>query len=360
MMPHEPLGVEKVQGEFAIEGGRLEVKSFSAQAGGGQVALRGFATYQPSVQFSLGLNAKSVRLLYPEGMRTLFHTDLNFTGTKESAILNGQVVIDQLSLTQSFDLSTFADQFTGPSSPPAAGFAQNVKLNVGLVTSQQLALSSSQISMQGAANLQVHGSLADPIILGRTTLNGGDLFFQGRRFTVQNGTIQFVNPVKTEPVVNVLITTTVEQFNLSLNFIGPIDRLQTTYTSDPALPPVDIINLLFTGHTTQAAQTSPTTPQSVLAGQLAGQVSNRVQKLTGISSLTIDPQIGGNQGNAASQVAIQERVSKNLFFTFATDLTTTQGEVIQVEYQFTRRYSMSAVRDQTGGYQFEIKSQKKF
>jgi translocation and assembly module TamB len=360
VMPHEPLGVEKVNGEFDFGGGRVAVKSFSAQAGGGQVTLQGFATYQPSVQFSLGVNAKSVRLLYPDGVRTLFHSDLNLTGTTESALLNGQVVIDQLSLTQSFDLSTFADQFTGPSSPPAAGFAQSVKLNVGLVTSQQLALSSSQISMQGAANLQVQGTLADPVILGRTTLTGGDLFFQGRRFTVQNGTIQFVNPAKTEPVVNVQITTTVEQFNLSLNFVGPIDRLQTTYTSDPALPPVDIINLLFTGHTTEAAQTSPTTPQSVLAGQLASQVSSRAQKLTGISSLTIDPQIGGNQGNAASQVAIQERVSKNLFFTFATDLTTTQGEVIQVEYQFTRKYSMSAVRDQTGGYQVEIKSQKKF
>jgi translocation and assembly module TamB len=360
LMPHEPLGVEKVNGEFDFGGGRVAVKSFSAQAGGGQVTLRGFATYQPSVQFNLGLNAKSVRLLYPDGVRTLFHSDLNLTGTTESALLNGQVVIDQLSLTQSFDLSTFADQFTGPSSPPAAGFTQNVKLNVGLVTSQQLALSSSQISMQGAASLQVQGTLADPVILGRTTLTGGDLFFQGRRFTIQNGTIQFVNPVKTEPVVNVLITTTVEQFNLSLNFVGPIDRLQTTYTADPALPPVDIINLLFTGHTTEAAQTSPTTPQSVLAGQLASQVSSRAQKLTGISSLTIDPQIGGNQGNAASQVAIQERVSKNLFFTFATDLTTTQGEVIQVEYQFTRKYSMSAVRDQTGGYQVEIKSQKKF
>lgn len=360
VMPGEPLGIEKVNAELAIGGGRVEVKSFSAQAGGGQVALRGFATYQPAVQFSLGLDAKSVRLLYPDGVRTLFHGNLNLTGTTESALLNGQVLIDQLSLTQSFDLSNFADQFTGPSSPPAGGFVEKVKLNVGVITSQQLQLSNSQVSMQGAANLQVRGTLADPVILGRTTLSGGDLFFQGRRFTVQHGTIQFVNPVKTEPVMNLLVTTTVEQFNLTLNFIGSIDRLQTTYTSDPALPPVDIINLLFTGHTTEAAQNSPTTPQSVLAGQLAGQVSSRVQKLTGISSLTIDPQIGGNQGNAASQLAIQERVSKNLFFTFATDLTTTQGQVIQVEYQFTPKYSMSAVRDQTGGYQVEIKSQKKF
>jgi translocation and assembly module TamB len=53
-------------------------------------------------------------------------------------------------------------------------------------------------------------------------------------------------------------------------------------------------------------------------------------------------------------------VTKNLFFTFATDVTTTQGEVVQVEYQFSRKYSMSAIRDQTGGYQVEVKVHKVF
>lgn len=120
-----------------------------------------------------------------------------------------------------------------------------------------------------------------------------------------------------------------------MNLVGPFDRLRTTYTSDPPLAPVDVINLLITGQTTEAAQNNTTTPQSVLAGQLAGR-ERLFAKLTGISSLTIDPQIGGNRGNGASQLAIQERVTKNLFFTFATDVTTTQGGVVQVEYQITK------------------------
>jgi hypothetical protein len=123
---------------------------------------------------------------------------------------------------------------------------------------------------------------------------------------------------------------------------------------------VDIINLLVAGHTTEAAQTSASTPQSLVAQGLSSGVSSRVQKLVGISSLTIDPQIGGNQGNAGSQLAIQQRVTKNLFFTFATDVTTTQGEVVQVEYQISRKYSVSAVRDQTGGYQVQVKTHKVF
>src|SRR6185436_76865 len=244
--------------------------------------------------------------------------------------------------------------------PPGEGMARNIKLDVALKSAQEMGLSSNQLSIQGSADLQVRGTVAEPVILGRTNVTGGELFFNDRRYQVQSGVIQFVNPVRTEPVVNLSATTIVDQFNINLNFIGPIDRLRTSYTSDPPLPPVDVINLLFMGKTTEAAAASPSTPQSVVAGQLAGQVSSRVGKLVGISSLTIDPQIGGNQRNPGARMAIQQRVTKNLFFTFATDVTSTQGQVVQVEYQVTRKYSLSAVRNQNGGYSLQAKVRKRF
>ena len=261
---------------------------------------------------------------------------------------------------KAFDLATFADQFSGPSSPPSEGFAQNLKLDVALKSTGEMGLSSSELSVQGSVDLRLVGTAAEPVILGRTNITGGEMFFNDRRYEVQNGVIQFVNPVRTEPVVNLLVTTTAEQFNISLNFVGPLDRLRTTYTSDPPLPPVDIINLLVTGHTTEAASASPTTPQSVLAGQLAGQVGSRVGKMVGVSSLKIEPQMGGNGSNPGARLAVQERVTKNLFFTFATDVTTTQGVAVQVEYQLTPKYSVSTVRDQNGGYSLEVKMHKKF
>jgi translocation and assembly module TamB len=355
-----PLGIEKLNGELDLTGDRVQVKDLSGQVGGGTVSVQGFASFQPAVQYNLGLTAKDVRLLYPDGVRTVFTSNLTLAGTPSAATVNGQVLIDRLSFTRSFDLSTFVDQFSGQISEPQTGLMDNVKLNVAVTSREELGLASSQLSVQGSANLRLQGTAANPVIVGRTNLTGGELFFQGNRYQIQSGTIQFVNPVQTQAVVNLVVTTTVNQFNITLNFVGPIDRLQTNYTSDPPLSPVDIINLLVTGHTTEAAQSTPTTPQSLLAQGISGQVSSRIQKLAGISSLTIDPQIGGNQGNAASQLAIQQRVTKNLFFTFATNINQTNGQLIQVEYQMTPRYSLSAIRDQTGGYQVQIKARKRF
>jgi translocation and assembly module TamB len=358
--PGAPLGVEKLNADFEAQKDRMEIKSFTAQTGGGTITAQGFATYQPAVRFNLGLSVKQVRLRYPEGVRAVLDGDLALSGTPDSSSLNGQVLINRVSFTKAFDLATFADQFSGPSSPPSEGFAQNLKLNVALKSKDDMGLSSSELSVQGSVDLRVVGTAADPVILGRTNITEGEMFFNDRRYEVQNGVIEFVNPVRTEPVVNLLVTTTADQFNISLNFVGPLDRLRTTYTSDPPLPPVDIINLLVTGRTTEAASATPTTPQSVLAGQLAGQVGSRVGKMVGVSSLTIDPQMGGNGSNPGARLAIQQRVTKNLFFTFATDVTTTQGVAIQVQYQVTPKYSLSTLRDQNGGYSVLVKMHKKF
>lgn len=351
--------LEKINGELDITNERVQVKTLSGAMGGGDFEVGGFATYRPDVQFNLITKARRVRVLYPDGIRTILTGNLNLIGGPCSSNLTGQVTVDRLSLTQSFDLASFGSDL-GAQSAPSTGMAQNVKLNVAVSSSQELQVASSQLSVEGSAELRIRGTLAEPVVIGRTNLTGGEVFFNARRFQIENATIEFANPVRTQPVVNLTATTTVNQFNLSINLVGPFDRLRATYMSDPPLPPVDVINLLITGQTTEAAQTSSTTPMSLLAGQLGAQASGRLQKLTGISSLTIDPQIGGNQGNAASQLAIQERVTKNLFFTFATDVTTTQGQVVQVEYQVTRKYSVSAIRDQTGGYEIQIKGHKNF
>jgi translocation and assembly module TamB len=277
--------------------------------------------------------------------------------------LSGRVVVDRLSFQEGFDLGSFMSQLSDNSTVSApSDFASNMNLNISVNSAQSLELASSQVSIAGSANLTVTGNAANPVILGRIALNNGELFFQGKRFEVQSGTISFVNPAKTEPVLNLYVKTTIEQYNITINLSGPIDRLKTNYTSDPSLPPVDIINLLAFGQTTAERASNPSSSlgaQSVLAQGVAGQVANKVQNLTGISQLTIDPTAGNSQ-NPGAQVAVQQRVSGTLLLTFATDVTSTQTQTIQLQYQPKHNVKVSVLRDQYGGYGVDVRYHKVF
>lgn len=356
-----PMGIDNLNGLFDIQNNEIQVSHLAGQLGGGQITATGAVIYKPQMQFNLALNANGVRLRYPEGVRTILGGDLTLTGTPQDSNLDGRVLVDNLSFTQDFDLADFIGQFSGNSAPPTGeGFIQNLKLNVAVQTTSQLNLVSSTLSLQGQANLRVIGTGADPVITGRASLNSGEMFFMKQRYQLQRGIIDFVNPNQTELVVNLLLTTAVQQYNLSLNFIGPLDRLRTEYTSEPPLPPVDIINLLARGQTTEEAAPANLDANSVLAQGLAGQVSSRLQKLAGISSLQIDPTIGGNGTNPGARVALQQRVTKNFIFTFSTDVADAQSEVVQGEYQISKRWSVAAARDQYGGMSVNAKFHKVF
>lgn len=345
-----PITLEKLNATLDVKPDRVRIADFSGQVGGGTISATGFITYRPQMQFNVSMQAKSIRIRYPEGLRTVLDSSLNFTGTTQAASLNGRVLIDSISFTPDFDLASFAGQLSGNSLPaPSQGFTNRIKLGISLQTAGQFRASSSQISLEGDANLQVIGTASNPVIVGRTDLTSGEVFFMKKRYELQRGIINFVNPNRTEPVVNVLIAVTVEQYNLSITLVGPVDRLRTEYVSDPPLPPVDIINLIARGQTTEESTPGNFGANSILASGIASELSSSIGKLAGFSSIQIDPLLSDNGRDPSARIAIQQRVSKNLLFTFSTDVTQPQSEIIQGEYQVNRRWSVSASRDESGG-----------
>jgi translocation and assembly module TamB len=359
-----PIGLQNGNGLFKLTTNRLEIEQFRGNVSGGTLTATGGVTYRPSLQFNVAVAGNGIRTLFPEGVREGIDTNLTLTGSPQSALLRGQVQLTELSFSPTFDFSDIAAVAGGGSDTLAApgSFSQNLRLDIAVQSTSDLNLSSSKLSLQGAANLRVRGTAADPSLLGRVNITGGDLIFRGNRYVLQPSSLDFINPYRIEPRMNVSVDTTVQQYTIHMLFRGNIDQLRTTYTSEPALPPSDIINLLVFGKTTEAAAANPTPgnlgAESLIASSVSSQVTNRIEKIAGISQLSIDPVLGGNQQDPGARVTIQQRVTGNLFVTFATDATSTQRQVIQLEYQATPRVSFSGVRDQNGGFAFDVRIKK--
>jgi translocation and assembly module TamB len=195
-------------------------------------------------------------------------------------------------------------------------------------------------------------------------LNSGDVILNGDRFILDGGTVAFVNPNETQPVVNLSLKTTIQQYDVYLRFNGPVDQLRTSYNSDPALPSADIINLLAFGQTTEASANTTSTStnqaaESLVASQVSSQVTSRISKIAGISQLSISPVLGGTQGQGAN-ITIQQRVTGNLFVTFQNTVGVTQTQTIQGQYQLSPRVALSATRAPNGGFAVDALIKKKW
>ena len=356
-----PVGLQHGNGVLTLTKDRLNITKFQGTVGGGTLTAQGGVAYRPNLQFDVGLAANGVRVLYPQGMRETVNANLRLAGTTDNALLGGQVNLADLSFTPAFDLNSFISQFSGGvSAPPTPGLAQNIQLNLGVNSENNINLVSRTVSISGSANLRVRGTAAQPVILGRVNLSGGDIILNNDRFVLNGGTIEFVNPAETQPVVNLALNTSIQQYNIFMRFSGPIDQLRTNYSSDPSLPAADIINLLAFGTTTEASANAPATPasqaaQSLVASQVSSQVTSRVSKVAGISQLSINPVLAGgtSQGPPGANITIQQRVTGNLFVTFSSNVASAENQTIQGQYQISPRVAVSATRDQNGGFGFD-------
>jgi translocation and assembly module TamB len=359
--PAAPLGIDKLNGVLDVGGERVQISSLTGEVGGGHISAGGSITYRPTPQFDIALQADTVRLRYPDGLRSVLDGNLTWVGNLDASTVNGRVLIGALSFTPDFDLATFGDQFSGNASAPAVpGFGDTISLQIAIQSKENLTATSSQISLEGSASLNATGTVANPIITGRTDLTSGELFYRNVRYELQRGIITLADPGETRPTLDVSVSTTIEQYNLTMNLRGPFDMLTTSYTSDPPLSTADIINLIARGKTSSELAASSQSTDSMIASQAASQFSGSVQKLAGISSLQIDPLFGGNNQNPSARLAVQQRVTKNFLFTFSTDVSQPGNEIVEGDYQINKRWSVSVSRGQVGGVSVDGRFHTKF
>lgn len=352
-----PAGIENASATLKLANDRMEIEAFKGTVGGGPVDAQGAVVIWPRPRFDVGMTAKEARLLYPQGVRENVNANLRLTGSINHALLSGSVNLADLSFTPAFDLSNIIRQFSGGvEAPPSTGFAQNLDLNIAVNSPSNANLVSRTLSVAGSANLQLRGTAAEPVILGRVSLDSGDVILNGNRFVLTGGTIQFINPTMTEPLLNVSLSTSIQEYKIDLRFQGPSDRMRTQYSSDPSLPQADIINLLASGQTSEASAMNQSSmnqqAEGLVASQVSSQVTSRISRAAGISQLSISPVLAGGTyaGPPGANITIRQRVTGNLFVTFSTNVATTQGQTIQGQYQVSPRVALSATRDPNGGF----------
>src|SRR5262249_33474841 len=147
--------------------------------------------------------------------------------------------------------------------------------------------------------------------------------FNSTKYHLERGDIMFTNPIRIEPIMNIEASARVRDYDITLGLHGPIDRLSTTYRSEPPLPEPDIIALLAFGRTREEAALNPqptgnfteTASNAILGQALNNVVSSRVQKLFGVSRIKIDPSVGTATSNPSARITIEQQISNKLTLT---------------------------------------------
>ncbi len=364
-----PNGLSDINGVIDFNQDRAQIQSLTAITGGGTLTLGGFVTYANIPAFNLTAQGKNIRLRYPQGVSTVLDCDLRLSGTTLTSTLSGTATVTRFGVTPQFDLAlAIARARQAPEAPNPKSRLNNVRLAVHVVSTPELQVQSSLARLTGDVDLNLRGTLTRPIALGRVNITEGQVTFNGTNYQLERGDITFTNPVRIEPVLDVEATTRVRDYDITLGFHGPMDRLSTTYRSDPPLPTSDIIALLAFGRTREeAVMATEATPsftesasQAILGQALTSASSTRMQRLFGVSRIKISPEVAGAEAlDPNARLTIEQQVSRDFTVTYVTDISHSGQQIIQIEYNYSRQLSILATRDQYGVLSFDVRIKRR-
>ncbi len=358
-----PNGLSEINGVLVFNENRLQVQSLTAHSGGGTLEIGGFISYARGITFNLTARSTDIRLRYPPGVSAMANADLRLAGSLKDMLLSGDIEVTRFGLNPRFDFALYlARSKQPPTVPDPASPLNHLRFDVHITSSPELQVQTSLAKVSGNVDLRLRGTAVRPVLLGRANVVEGDVSFNGTKYHIERGDVTFSNPLGITPILNVDASARVRDYDITIGLHGPVDKLSSTYRSDPPLPEQDVIALIALGRTredslsTQATQSFTESASSAILGQaLESTVSSRVQKLFGVSRIKIDPQVAGPEGNPNARLTIEQQVSNKVTLTFITNLSQSAQQIVQIEYNVNRNFSVLAVRDQNGVLGFDIR-----
>lgn len=360
--------VEVLTGRMEITPGTLIVQDLSGRMDGGRFTLDGqmrLKAWRP-VEGQVTLNAHTVPLQWPDTMDVVLSGDLTFKGAAQTPSLSGQLVLLEGGYYRDVKLNLLSAVTRTKRTVPLPttysfpGPLGETVLNVAVTHRNPLLVDNNLANLQIAPDLKISGTLARPNLSGRAQVVAGEVIFRRKSFDVKRGVVDFINPYKIEPDLDIVAEADIRQWRVSLSLSGTPDQLLFKLSSDPAASENDILSLILLGRTgrelAQGEGGGSQTTRQMLTALLATAWGEDVKKHTGVDILEVETAAGEDSESADRvQVTVGKRLSRRL--TVKYEVASASDDLVQraiSEYRFLEHLLASGFQDSKGGYGGEL------
>lgn len=348
--------LSNLNGDVVFSGTRVTISNMEGSVGSGTVSIQGNGVLQNNALESMNIriDTNGVRLRYPQGLRTVVDGTLVLRGSTAAPILEGNLQIDSMSYRSEFEefLALFQSGGLNSSGSPL----DPLRLSIHVAGNRNITIKNELADVEARVDLDIKGTVSEPTMTGHVEISGGTLLFQGSRYEITRGNIDFTDPLKIDPVIDLQAETELRDYRVILAISGRGNAPHVDLRSDPPLPELELVGLIAGGRTREelasesgAAPTSEAVFQSGAASILFDLLRSRVGGrfgLLGLDRIRIDPYVLGPGNNPSARITLSEQVTKNLSVTYSQDLASNQQRVILIEYFFSKNLSVVASREE--------------
>ena len=361
--------LHELNGRILLTPRKVTLDGIKGMLDTGRFALEGTVDLEPGFKPAGALVTLSAQVLpvrVPETMDLLLNVDMKLKGTREKSLLQGDVVVLEglyykdinVSLVQGLgkkkrEISPQAKETKEP-------FLQNMAVDISIKRRHPLLIENNLAQLDVNPDLRLTGTLDNPILSGRAKVVSGTIHYQKRTFTVTKGVIDFLNPYKIEPTIDIKSEVPLRTWMIYLEASGTPDELKIELTSNPPEEDQDILALIMMGKTTRelidGEGGTPKSTEQMLVEMIASTFGEDIEKATGLDIFEVETQEEGNQEKSDRiKVTVGKKLSKRV--TVKYSMESKEGELNQravSEYKLLENVLLSGFQDTTGSFGGEL------
>jgi translocation and assembly module TamB len=193
---------------------------------------------------------EEVPLRIPEWLPSVLSGRLQATGTWDAMLLSGKLRVLNVRYREPVDLEKRLVEVRRRPVPERAfdRSGEWLSFDVGLAVDGDARIDNDLVRAGLRGNLTLTGTLAAPGLIGTLSLTDGSrATFRGNDFRLTHGVVDFTERRRIRMALDVHGEAQVRDYRVFIHVTGPYEQPALQLSSEPALPPQDVVTLLSLG-----------------------------------------------------------------------------------------------------------------
>ena len=351
--------LDSVSGRLVFRNGLVKCENLSGKINKGRFEAQGYTDFSHGRLDTVFLEMDFSRIDYAnkDFGRILLDADLRADGRGDSLRIKGEIVVVEGVYDAPMRLQKIASLITAANRPvpQQPEISKRIHCDIGITVPDSIMIANNVANLSAKADLQLKGYLSRLNAYGTIVSTGeGTIQYLGRKFNIVSAVIQFDDPYKIDPVIDLTATSTISaadgDYTVSLLLNGTVASWQLELSSTPPLPQQDIVSLLLIGQR-RPGEVGSTAKDIDLKGKAKDYALDVVrygieksgEQLLGLDKFTVTGEL---DDLSSVKIGIEKSVAKGFRLLYTTGIESWELHQVGASYDITDHISIFTLYDQ--------------